>query len=231
MAAMRASKVFCATVLLTGSLHLAAVEAQSHGLQFEKWLCETFFGGYQPKSLTQKWDIPAAFNPDYGRVPVNPKAVKFKTPIGLGDALRQFEINESFLLIVGFWEQVTDEEKRWVKVQTVQITPAIWASLWHPLTRRDLEALDAVVKDKTLGLEEARKRAHDIKSQPPYTQAVIQVNPKIDRSQRRLQCSLRFEDFFSRLAPGASQAPEERPHVFGVPLPSRFESGPRKMSP
>lgn len=208
-----------------------AREVQSHGLLFEQWLRDTFFGGYQPLSHTQKWDVPAAANPDHGRIPVNPKAAKHGTPIGLGDALRQFEIDEAFLLIVGFWEQVTPTEKRWTNVQTVTVTPDVWVRLWHPVTKTDLEKLDAVIKDKSLSLEAARARAQAIKSQPPFTAAVIQVNPKIDGSQRRLQCSLRFDDFFRHLAPAASSAPQSQPRVFGVPVPAQFESAPRKLSP
>lgn len=210
---------------------MEAREVQSHGLLFERWLRDTFFGGYQPESPTQKWDIPAFANPDHGRIPVNPKAAKHGTPIGLGDALRQFEINEPFMLIVGFWEQVTPEEKRWTNVQTVTVTPDAWVRLWHPITRTDLEKLNAVIKDKALSLEEARARAQTIKSQPPFTQSVIQVNPKIDGSQRRLQCSLRFDDFFKHLTPDASPALQPKPKVFGVPVPAKFESAPRKLAP
>ncbi|MDZ4403216.1 hypothetical protein [Prosthecobacter sp.] len=209
----------------------AAREVQSHGLLFEQWLRDTFFGGYQPKNYTQKWDIPAEANPDHGRIPVNPKAAKHGTPIGLGDALRQFEIDEAFLLIVGFWEQETPAEKRWTNVQTVTVTPEVWARLWHPVTKAALENLNAVIKDKTLSLEEARTRAQAIKSQAPFAEAVIQVNPKIDGSQRRLQCSLRFDDFFNHLAPAASPVPQTKPQVFGVSVPARFESSPRKLSP
>jgi hypothetical protein len=209
----------------------SALEVQSHGLMFEQWLRDTFFEGYQPQNPTQKWDVPAEVNKDHGRVPVNPKAAKHGAPVNLGDAWRQFEIDESFLLIVGFWEQVTPEEKRWTNVQAVTVTPELWAKLWRPVTKSDLERLIAVIKDKTLSLEEARARARSIKSKPPFTDAVIQVNPKIDASQRRLQCSLRFDDFFKHLAPAASPEPQARPKVFGVPVPTQFESAPRKMSP
>ena len=208
-----------------------AREVQSHGLLFEQWLRDTFFGGYQPQSHTQKWDVPAAANPDHGRIPVNPKAAKHGTPIGLGDALRQFGIDETFLLIVGFWEQVTPTEKRWTNVQTVAVAPDVWARLWHPVTKTDLEKLDAVIKDKSLSLEVARARAQAIKSQPPFTAAVIQVNPKIDGSQRRLQCSVRFDDFFKHLAPTADAARQDQPKVFGVPIPRQFESEARKIAP
>lgn len=217
-------------VVLPGVLAVsmtAAIEVQSHGLMFERWLCDTFFKGYRAPSHTQKWDIPAEANPDHGRIPVNPKATKHGTAIGLGDALRQFEIDEAFMMIVGFWEQQTPETKRWTNVQTVHVSPPLWRKLWGPVTRKDLERLNAAIKDKSVPLEEARKRALQIKSQPPFTLAVIQVNPKIDKSQRRLQCSLRFSDFFRHLAPDASPASQADPRVFGVSVPPTFESGPR----
>lgn len=208
-----------------------AREVQSHGLLFEQWLRKTFFGGYEPESHTQKWDIPAAANANHGRIPVNPKAAKHGTPIGLGDALRQFDIDEPFLLIAGFWEQATPQEKRWTNAQAVKVTPEQWAKLWQPVTRADLEKLESVIKDRSLSLEAARARAQEIKTQFPFTAAVIQVNPKIDSSQRRLQCSLRFGDFFKHLAPAVSPAPQSSPQVFGVALPARFESTPRQFSP
>lgn len=222
-------------LFLTGAVllppNLVGLEVQSHGLLFEKWLRDTFFGGYEPSSHTQKWDIPASANHDHGRVPVNPKVAKHGTPVGLGDALRQFEIDETFMLIIGFWEQSTPEQKRWTNVQTVTVKPEQWKKLWLPVTLADLEKLDAVIKDKSLSLEEARVRAREIKTKPPFTQSVIQVNPKIDGSQRRLQCSLRFADFFKHLAHGASSGPQKRPEVFGVPVPGSFDSAPRKFSP
>jgi hypothetical protein len=224
-------------ILLIVALTVAtasAREVQSHGLLFEKWLRDTFFGGYTPKGYTQKWDIPPEANPDHGGIPVNPKAIKYGTPIDLGDALRQFEIvekNERFLLIVGFWDQASKREKRWVNVQAIEVTPVTWARLWSPLRRVDLERLIAVIKDKSLSLEEARERAKQIKNQPPFTEAIMQVNPKIDGSQRRLQCSVRFDDFFKHLAPGQDAARQDQPKVFGVPIPKQFESEARKIAP
>ena len=208
-----------------------ALEVQSHGLLFEKWLRDSFFGGYEPKGYTQKWDIPAAFNPDHGGIPVNPKAVKYGTPIGLGDALRQFGIDEPFLLIAGFWQQVSKEEKHWVNVQAVRVEPAAWRKLWGDLQRSDLEKLDAVIKDKSLSLAEARERVQKLKAEPPYTTSLIELNPKIDRSQRRLQCSLRFDVFFDQLAPKADRSMQEQPKLFDRNVPGRFESAPRVITP
>ena len=80
-------------------------------------------------------------------------------------------------------------------------------------------------------LDEARQRAKALKSRPPFSEAVMQVNPKIDGSQRRLQCSLRFADFFDHLAPDAERGKQEQPKVFGVAVPRRFDSAPRTITP
>jgi hypothetical protein len=213
---------------------LTAREVQSHGLLFEKWVRDTFFDGYTPKGYTQRWDIPAEANTKHGGIPVNPKAIKYGTPVDLGDAIRQFEITErgeSFMLIVGFWEQTTPKEKRWVQAQAVTVTPELWKKLWHPVTRADLEKLVAVIKDKSLSLEDTRAKAKEMKSVPPFTEAVIEVNPKIDSSQRRLQCSIGFKDFFKHLAPEANPEKQEQPTVFGIAVPVSFASAPRVISP
>lgn len=216
-------------LLLLCPVLVTAAEVQAHGLVFERWLCDTFFGGHKPAGYTQKWDIPAEANPAHGGIPVNPKAVKHGTPIGLGDALRQYDIAEPFLLIIGAWEQVDAKTKRWVNARAARVEPAQWRALWGGITRADLERLDAVVKDKSLTLEEARARAQAIKTRAPFGSAVIQLNPKIDRSQRRLQCSLRFDDFFTHLAPDAPRGKLERPEIFGVVLPGPFASGARSF--
>jgi hypothetical protein len=148
----------------------------------------------------------------------------------LGDALRQFDIREPFLLIVGFWKQDGDV-KRFVNVQAVRVEPETWRRLWGNLTRGDLERLDAVVKDPARTVAEARQAAQALKRQPPFREAVIQVNPKIDARQRRLQCSLRFADFFQHLAPAASREAIPQPVLFGVPLPAELASPPRSFRP
>jgi hypothetical protein len=209
----------------------SAQEVQAHGLVFEKWVRDTFFHGYKPASYTQRWDIPAEANRDHGGIPVNPKAVKYGTAVDLGDALRQYEIDEPFLLVVGFWQQAGDA-KRLVNIVAPQITPDQWRRLWAPVTYADLIKLDELIKDTGPSVEETRKLALKMKNSPPFSQAVIQVNPKIDdRGQRRLQCSLRFADFFKQLAPDADPKPQAHPALFGVEYPGPIASPPRNLNP
>src|SRR5215207_8843871 len=99
---LRPLRIFAVLLVLTGA---TAQEVQQHGLMFESWVRDTFFGGYQPSSYTQKWDIPASANVRFGGVPVNPKAARYGSAVDLGDALRQFDIAESFILVIGFWRQ------------------------------------------------------------------------------------------------------------------------------
>lgn len=209
---------------------LAAQEVQKHGFVFEEWVRTTFFGGYKPAGYTQPWDIPASANREHGGVPVNPKVAKWGTPLDLGDALRQFKIDEPFLFVIGFWEQ-HDDEKRFVNIIAPRVEPSRWHRLWYPIELEDLEKLDAVIKDRTLTPEQARAAAQKIKNAPPFTKSIIQVNPKIDaHTQRRLQCSLRFDDVFKQLAPGAVKSPQAQPKLWGVEFPQPIASKPREFN-
>jgi hypothetical protein len=231
----RPSRAYFAAVLAFvfacfGQARTSAQEVQQHGLVFEQWVRDTFFAGYRPPSATQKWDIPAHVNRAHGEVPVNPKAAKYGTPVDLGDAVRQFRIDEPFILVVGFWQQV-GSEKRFVNIVAPRIAPEQWRRLWGPVTLADLERLDRVVKDRTLTPEQARAAALQIKSAPPFTESIIVVNPKIDsRTQRRLQCSIRFDDVFRHLVPGGNREPQAQPSLWGVAFPAPIASEPRTFS-
>ncbi len=224
---LKFSKFLLLALLLALVSPAAAQEVQRHGVVFEQWIRDTFFGGYRPADYTQKWDIPAEANLRHGGVPVNPKAIKYGAAIDLGDALRQFDIDEPFLLVVGFWRQDGDH-KRFVKIAAPRVEPAVWRPLWGEVGRADLERLDALIKDRSLDVGEVRRRARALKTEPPFNTAVFTLNPKIDtKGQRRLQCSLRFRDFFARLAPEIDPAPETEPSLWGVPFPGSIPSGPR----
>jgi hypothetical protein len=230
LSARRALSLLAVLVALLAAHALSAQEVQQHGLVFEQWVRDTFFDGYRPPNYTQKWDIPAAANRAHGGVPANPKATKYGAPVDLGDALRQFDIAEPFLLIVGFWQQEA-ETKRFVKIVAARVELAQWRALWGPVTRADLEKLDTIIKDKSRTPEQARAAALKIKTAPPFTRSVIQVNPKIDsKTQRRLQCSIRFDDLFKHLAPGADPRSQAHASLWGVEFSGEIASAPRAFA-
>jgi len=212
-------------------LGLPAAEVQQHGVVFEEWIRDTFFDGYEPESYTQKWDIPAAANLRHGGVPVNPKAAKYRTAIGLGDALRQYDIAQPFILLVGFWQQ-DGETKRFVNIVAPKIHPEVWRMLWGPVTRADLARLDALIKDRSIDYREVRLRAQAMKKEYPFNESLVVLNPKIGSTgQRRLQCSLRFDHLFSLLAAGSDPSPQADPTLWGVPFPGPVESSARRFAP
>ncbi len=215
-------------LLLSGLFLLApAQEVQQHGLVFEQWVRDTFFEGYRPADYTQRWDIPASANTRHGGVPVNPKFCKHGTAVDLGDALRQFDISEPFILVIGFWQQ-EGGQKRVVSLLAPEVSPELWRRLWGPVTRDDLLKLDRLIKDSPLPVKELRRLALRAKSAPPFNQAVIQLNPKIGSDgQRRLQCSIRFRDVFKHIAPDAEPVPQDRPALWGVEFPDPIDSPPR----
>lgn len=198
-------------------------ERQHHGVVFERWIRDTFFSGYEPGGYTQKWDIPASVNRRYGRIPVNPKTARYGRAIDLGDALRQFDIHEPFWLVIGYWEP-TLRGRRLVNITPIRVEPALWRKLWGPVTRADIEKLDRLIKDRSLSPEEVRQQVHLLKNRPPYNQSLITFNPKIDwKTQRRLQCGLRFADVFRVLAPAADPARQKRPALWGVVFAGSLE--------
>ncbi len=213
-------------------LEAARRESQGHGYVFEQWVRETFFEGYVPEGYTQSWDIPADANQRHGRLPVSCKTAKYRSAIDLGDARRQFAIaggHEAprFLLVIAFWEQTTPQRKDFVNAQAVEVTAALYRRLWGDITADDLEALETVIKDRSLDLAEVRRRVRERLRQPPFTTAAMRLHPKLDHGQRRLQCSLSFPLFFRHLAPEADPGRTARPMLFGVPMPAGIASPPR----
>lgn len=217
----------CLLFALAVAQPTAAIEEQAHGLAFETWVRDTFFDGYAPPGYTQKWDIPAEQNRHHGAIPVNPKAAKYGGPVDLGDALRQFDINEPFLLVIGYWEQA-GPTKRVVHILAARVEPATWRRLWGDLRREHLERLDALIKDRTQTPEAVRRAAQALKRTAPYDSSRLVLNPKIDaHGQRRLQCSLRFDDVFRHLAPNTAPDHQTPPTLWGVAFTEAIASAPR----
>lgn len=210
-------------------------EVQRHGFDFENWVKETFFAKFEAK-YTDKWDIPSESNcleilpQEFRKLPVSIKTCKFGSPIGFGDALRQFKNDEDFLLIVGFWKQ-SGNYKNFVAVEGVKITKDIWQKLFQPLDLQDLSLLDSTIKNTELHYSEARKSAKEIKNSNKFKQTKIILNPKIDsKTQRRLQCSLPFGVFWKDFV-GKESYQNINCELFGEKVLNPFLSGQRIFKP
>ena len=207
-------------------------EVQDHGITFEAWIREKIFSGYAGE-YSQKWDIPAEVNqhnvlPDeIENLPISVKTAKFGSSIALGDALRQRQIDERFLMITGFWSQRTPEEKWIEEIVCVSFRPEVWDKLWGPFSLGELKRFDAMVKDLDIPPEKARSDAQRWKKEMEAKGgSTVVINPKIGSgTQRRVQCSLPFKRFWQL----ANREPirSDFPKLFGVPFPNPIRSSKR----
>lgn len=211
------------------------VEVQHHGFSFEKWVREKFFAGYAGGYM-QKWDVPQSENrhsqvPRHLRgLPVSIKAVKYGAPIALGDALRQYHIDEPFLLIVGFWRQRSESEKWFEEMACARIAPNLWRQLWGRLESEDLLKLDQIVKTQSTPYAAARANAREWKKLAfASSECEIVINPKIDsKNQRRVQCSLPFRVFWK--VAGREPCAADAPKLFGVEFDNPIISSSRSFT-
>lgn len=208
------------------------VEVQFHGFSFEKWVRDTFFEGYSG-SYMQKWDVPPEINraptipAQFRHLPVSIKTAKYGSPIGLGDVLRQRQVESDFVMITGFWHQRTTTEKWFSDIGAIHCRASAWSDLWGELTLEQLQAIDRVVKDMKLPYATARLRAREWKQNTPGVHSArLVINPKIDsKTQRRIQCSLPFSEFW-HLA-GRAPKTQEASELWGVPFPNPVNSSSR----
>ena len=210
-------------------------EVQKHGFDFENWVKETFFAKFAA-DYTQKWDVSKEANhlttipKEFQNLPVSIKTCKFGSPIGFGNALRQFNNEEDFLLIVGFWKQ-SGSYKNFVAVEGIKILANVWKNLFLPLNLQDLILLDSTIKNIESHYSEARKRAKEIKYSDKFQQTKIVLNPKIDsKTQRRLQCSLPFGVFWCDFV-GRESYQNVDCELFGKKVPNPFLSSSRTFKP
>ena len=193
-------------------------------------MIRTFFTSFVAE-YTEKWDVPKEFNssdrvPEEMRhLPVSIKTCKYGSPIGFGDAIRQFGIHEDFVLIVGFWQQA-GPVKNFVAAEAVRISSHQWKQLFEPITPEILLKLDQMIKDFGTHYSTVRTLAKATKNNYPFTDSVMVINPKIDsKKQRRLQCSLPFKAFWNLLEKAASS--NTNCSLLGIPIPNPFMSPPR----
>jgi hypothetical protein len=213
----------------------STTERQGHGKAFEDWVVDTFMEKRKIPSHTEKWDAEGVtFKPEvkiytdpYNSLPISIKTCKYNQSINFGDAIRQFENNQDFLLIVGFWKN-TGGKKKIVQVVEKVISKDNWHDLFidfqtekdkgeahcRKRTREKIEELDKTIKN-TAGYQEARKKAKEEKSE---IQSAMTLNPKIDsKKQRRLQCSLKSSTFFEFT--GATQLDNSACTFWGKTVP------------
>ena len=199
-----------------------AEEQQSHGLDFERKVIDQMLG----RTYTEDWDIPAAANRIHPNTPASIKFIKWGNAIYMGDALRQISITKPFEMIVGFYDIAPSQEALQVlAVHSILVSPEKWRVLWGSVTPQDIQKLQAIAK--TSSIEEAREAAKTEAARLRALTKGMDINPKINSEQRRIQCSIPFDMFYEFFLKDPYPEPQKKPELWGKPFPPFIPIGER----
>lgn len=190
-------------------------EVQIHGFAFEKWI-KGVLGVDRPDSkYTQKWDIP-------GKIPISIKCIGKTNALELSSALRFWENDKPFLLIVGRWEQ-EGKCKKIISIDEILMNNMIISKLKGNLTLSELNEFNSRIVSfpagKT-GQREGITYAKKWKKENAHKIGLITITHKIDsKNQRRLQCNINYQNYL-RLFGSPSWKPIFRGNVFNEVIDS-----------
>jgi hypothetical protein len=134
-------------------------------------------------------------------------------------------------MITGFWWQRSPGEKWFEEIGVALFIRISWAALWGRLSLKQLSQIDKVVKNLKDPPGSVREKAREWKrATPAVATSRIIVNPKIDsKNQRRIQCSLPFDEFWRQV--GREPAKQDQPALFGFAFPNPVQSASRTFNP
>jgi hypothetical protein len=166
-------------------------EVQNHGFIFEEWVKDILGVRKLAYNYTQKWDIPS-------ETPVSVKCMGLTNALEFGSTVRIWEINETFTLVVGRWEQV-GLKKIIRSIDEIDITPEILNEMRGSITLEEIREFDKKIKKfpagkigQKNGIEFAKKWKLERKTK----MGLLTITHKIDsKTQRRIQCNLNYNNY------------------------------------
>lgn len=166
-------------------------EVQKHGFIFEEWVKKVLGVERLAEKYTQKWDVP-------GEIPTSVKFMGLTNALEFSSAVRIWEINEPFTLIVGRWKQAGGQKKV-VSIDKITITPEILKKMKGSITLDELKTFNDKVTKFPAGKNgqlEGIKFAKKWKKEKAGKMGLLTITHKIDsKSQRRLQCNLNYGNY------------------------------------
>lgn len=197
------------------------VEVQNHGFSFENWIKQILCEDKNKCMYTQKWDIP-------GEIPISIKFIGETNALELSSAVRFWETDKPFLLIVGRWKQ-KGKFKEVVSIDEILFTKEIMANLRGSLTLQELKDFNRKIVSFPAGKEgqkEGISYAKKWKQENKNKIGLITLTHKIDsKNQRRLQCNINYKNYLKLFGPPSKNL-SFRDNLFN----SKIESGQRTFN-
>jgi hypothetical protein len=166
-------------------------EVQEHGFIFEDWVKGVLGVKHLATNYTQKWDVAKG-------IPVSVKFMGMKNAVEFGSAVRIYEIDEPFILVIGRWKQ--DGNLKYVRsIDEIVITPEILRRMRGDITLAELREFDEKIKSFPPGKEGQAAGsffARKWKSERKSRKGLLTITHKIDsKDQRRVQCNLNYTNY------------------------------------
>ena len=166
-------------------------EVQNHGFVFENWIKKVLGVNKLATNYTQKWDVP-------GETPISVKFMGLTNALEFGSTVRIWEIEETFTLIVGRWEQIGNE-KIVKSIDEIQITATLLRKMRGNISLEEIKDFDKAIKKFPAGKkgqEEGISFAKKWKSERENRMGLLTITHKIDsKNQRRIQCNLNYNNY------------------------------------
>lgn len=180
---------------------------QQHGKLFERLVIDG--SGYFPRAEgvefgpIEEFDIPADHTED--GIPVSVKSKKSnpwaggQPSVDMSDALRFFRNSTAgpMRLIVGLY-RMEHAQARFYEIHELRLDPRIRRWLWGDLEEEDVAAFVENIQTWAaeddaagcVGRERAKRLARRYKSRLLWKAGLVSLNQKINRTNKRLQCSI-----------------------------------------
>lgn len=166
-------------------------EVQKHGFFFEEWIKKILKVDKVESQYTQKWDVP-------GKIPVSIKCMGLTNALEFGSAVRIWEIDQPFILIIGRWEQKRDN-KIIKSIDEINVTLDKLEKMKGNISLQELKIFDEKIKKFPAGKKgqkEAIEFAKDWTLKRKNKMGLLTITRKIDsKNQRRIQCNLNYKKY------------------------------------
>ena len=160
-------------------------ERQKHGFEYENIIMSNN-NIIKEDNYTSKWD---AYE---NKIPVSVKCIGYKSSIDFGDFRRQTQVDEDFILYVGFWKT---EKNNIVEEYKVLIKKENWNSYFGDKNIIN----DMLLEMKDISNEysdDSKWKIYRNKYKKLYGDSIISLRFKRDhKTQKRIQCGITKKNF------------------------------------
>jgi len=226
-------------------------EVQAHGKTWEKEIAMNVFKATEHElkqvHYTATHDIPAAINHLEPDTSISVKVSCSENSIGMGDALRVFDTVSSghkiHAVVLLYKQDCAALTKTMTRILEVDLTGSV-RELFGSITRKDLQDLNElihavpqalrkriVVDGKKIPQESVQRSAYLAKQVELLEKTgAIFLNPKVDETNSRLQCSFnKFQKFLTDY-PERLKAQTSTENFRGGTITKVIDSSPRKFT-